>query len=180
MLRGMNTRPISTSSPSPSCRIKNTNIYTFNDNNKTLINMATTCGGVEIIDFWANGFGMRIRIALEEKGIAYQYKEEDLNNPQRSRLVLEMNPVRKSVPILVHEGRPVCDSVAILEYIDEVWKDGFPLLLPKDPYERATARFWTHFIDNKVSYFFSIIRVVKMYRTHGPAQTRLAVGGLGL
>nr|GMD11620.1 glutathione S-transferase 3-like [Ipomoea batatas] len=109
----------------------------------------TTCGGVAVIDFWANGFGMRIRIALEEKGIAYQYKEEDLNNPQRSHLVLEMNPVRKSVPILVHQGRPVCDSVAILEYIDEIWKDGFPLLLPKDPYERATARFWTHFIDNK-------------------------------
>lgn len=101
---------------------------------------------------------------MEEKGIAYQYKEEDLNNPQRSQLVLEMNPVRKSVPILVHEGIPVCDSVAILEYIDEVWKDGFPLLLPEDPYERATARFWTHFIDNKVS--FMVTYVLKGHICH--------------
>ena len=57
---------------------------------------------VAVVDFWANGFGMRVRIALEEKGIEYDYVEEDLRIPQRSQLVLEMNPVRKSVPILIH------------------------------------------------------------------------------
>lgn len=103
-----------------------------------------------VVDFWGNGFGMRVRIALEEKGIKYEYREEDLTNPQRSQLVLDMNPVRKSVPILIHQGQPVCDSAAILGYIDETWKDGFPSLLPRDPYDRAIARFWTHFLDNKV------------------------------
>ncbi|XP_027183326.1 probable glutathione S-transferase parC [Coffea eugenioides] len=105
---------------------------------------------VVVVDFWGNGFGMRVRIALEEKGIKYEYREEDLTNPQRSQLVLDMNPVRKSVPILIHRGQPVCDSAAILEYIDETWKDGFPSLLPRDPYDRAIARFWTDFVDNKV------------------------------
>lgn len=114
---------------------------------------------VLVVDFWANGFGMRVRIALMEKGIHYEHKEGDLRIPQRSPLVLEMNPVRKSVPILIHKGRPVSDSLAILEYIDETWKEGFSLLLPKDPYERAQARFWVHFIDNKVSdLYFSLIK----------------------
>ncbi|CDP08276.1 unnamed protein product [Coffea canephora] len=113
---------------------------------------------VVVVDFWGNGFGMRVRIALEEKGIKYEYREEDLTNPQRSQLVLDMNPVRKSVPILIHQGQPVCDSAAILGYIDETWKDGFPSLLPRDPYDRAIARFWTHFLDNKV-------RLLKMIST---------------
>ncbi|KAH7545166.1 hypothetical protein FEM48_Zijuj01G0064900 [Ziziphus jujuba var. spinosa] len=104
-----------------------------------------------VVDFWANGFGMRVRIALEEKGIIYEYKEEDLRIAHRSKLVLEMNPVRKSVPILIHKGKPVCDSAVILEFIDETWEgDSFPRLLPEDTFERALTRFWVHFIDNNL------------------------------
>ncbi|XP_022848613.1 glutathione S-transferase 3-like [Olea europaea var. sylvestris] len=113
------------------------------------MDMSGSCE-IVVVDFWANGFGMRVRIALEEKGIMYKYEEENLENPQRSQLVLDMNPVRKSVPILIDEGKPVCDSLAILEYIDERWKDGFPSLLPEDPYERAVARFWAQYVDNKI------------------------------
>lgn len=106
-----------------------------------------------VADFWANGFGMRVRIALEEKGIIYEYKEEDLRIAQRSKLVLEMNPVRKSVSILIRKGNPVCDSAVILEFIDEKWnEDSFPSLLTDDTCERALARFWVHFIDTKVSF----------------------------
>ncbi|XAR59354.1 Glutathione transferase [Bertholletia excelsa] len=112
--------------------------------------MSTGCG-VKVVDYWGNGFGMRVRIALEEKGVQYEHIEEDLINPQRSEIVLQMNPVRKSVPILIHKGRPVSDSLAILEYIEDTWKgDNFPFLLPQDPYERACARFWINFIDNKL------------------------------
>lgn len=115
--------------------------------------MSDNKSDVVVVDFWANGFGMRVRIALEEKGIKYEYREEDLRISQRSQLVLDMNPVRKSVPILIHKGNPVCDSAVILEFIDEMWKeDGSPHLLPEDACERALTRFWVHFIDNKVSF----------------------------
>lgn len=116
----------------------------------------TTENDVVVVNFWGNGFGMRVRIALEEKGVTnYEYKEIDLTAIQRSQLVLEMNPVQRSVPILIHQGRPVCESINILEYIDEIWKgDGVPNFLPHDPSKRAFSRFWVHFIDNKVSYFF--------------------------
>lgn len=103
---------------------------------------------VVLLDFWPSPFGMRVRIALAEKGIAYEYKEEDLRN--KSPLLLEMNPVHKKIPVLIHNGKPVCESLIEVQYIDEVWHDKWPLM-PSDPYERAQAWFWADFVDKKVS-----------------------------
>nr|POF23098.1 glutathione s-transferase 3 [Quercus suber] len=86
---------------------------------------------------------MRVKIALAEKGIEYKYKEEDLRN--KSPLLLEMNPIHKKIPVLVHNGKPVCESLIIVQYIDEVWKDKSPLL-PTDPYQRAHAS-WFYAIE---------------------------------
>ncbi|KAM7503829.1 hypothetical protein LguiB_002733 [Lonicera macranthoides] len=102
---------------------------------------------VILLDFWASPFGIRVRIALAEKGIKYEYKEEDLSN--KSELLLKANPVNKKIPVLIHNGKAVCESTIILEYIDEVWKDKSPLL-PCDPYERAHARFWANYVDQKI------------------------------
>jgi len=105
-------------------------------------------GEVVLLDFWPSLYGMRVRIALAEKGIKYESKEEDLSN--KSPLLLEMNPINKQIPVLIHNGKPVCESLIIVQYIDEVWNDKSPLL-PSDPYQRAQARFWADFVDKKVS-----------------------------
>nr|XP_016453186.1 PREDICTED: probable glutathione S-transferase [Nicotiana tabacum] len=102
--------------------------------------------GVILLDFWASMLGMRVRIALAEKEIKYEYKEEDLLST-KSSLLPKMNPIHKKIPVLIHNGKPVCESIIAVEYIDEVWKDKAPLLLPSDPYERAQARFWCDYID---------------------------------
>ncbi|CAL5336115.1 unnamed protein product [Camellia sinensis] len=102
---------------------------------------------VVLLDVWASMFGMRVRIALAEKGIEYECKEEDLWN--KSSLLLEMNPVHKKVPVLIHNGKPVCESLIAVEYIDEVWNEKAPLL-PSDPYQKAQARFWADYVDKKV------------------------------
>ena len=104
-------------------------------------------GEVVLLDFWPSRYGMRVRIALAEKGINYESKEEDLSN--KSPLLLEMNPINKQIPVLIHNGKPVCESLIIVQYIDEVWNDKSPLL-PSDPYQRAQARFWADFVDKKV------------------------------
>ena len=93
-----------------------------------------------LLDFWSSVFGLRVRIALAEKDIKYEYKEEDLMNDNKSPLLLEMNPIHKKIPVLIHNGKPVCESLVIVQYIDEVWNDKSPLL-PSDPFQRAQARF---------------------------------------
>lgn len=100
---------------------------------------------VILLDFWPSMFGRRVRVALAEKGIEYEYKEEDLFT-SKSPLLLKMNPVHKKIPVLIHNGKPVCESFVVVEYIDEIWKDKAPLL-PSDPYERAQARFWANYTD---------------------------------
>ncbi|CAI9088964.1 OLC1v1023436C1 [Oldenlandia corymbosa var. corymbosa] len=101
---------------------------------------------VVLLDFKVSMFGMRCRVALAEKGIQYEYREEDLRN--KSPLLLEMNPIHKKIPVLIHNGKPVCESAIIVQYIDEVWHDKNPFL-PSDPYQRAQARFWVDLIDKK-------------------------------
>ncbi|KAM3684414.1 hypothetical protein ACJW30_11G041700 [Castanea mollissima] len=103
---------------------------------------------VILLDFWLSMYGMRVKIALAEKGIEYDYKQEDLSN--KSPLLLEANPILKKIPVLIHNGKPVSESLIIVQYIDEVWNDKSPLL-PSDPYQRAHARFWADFVDKKVS-----------------------------
>ncbi|XAR65186.1 Glutathione transferase [Bertholletia excelsa] len=103
---------------------------------------------VVVFGTWASPYCTRVTLALKLKGIPYQYVEEDLTN--KSELLIQYNPVHKKVPVLVHEGKPIAESLVILEYIDEFWNN-CPKLLPEDPYERAKVRFWANFYDQKIA-----------------------------
>ncbi|KAK9996068.1 hypothetical protein SO802_020754 [Lithocarpus litseifolius] len=83
---------------------------------------------------WVSPFVRLEKLALEIKGIQYEYVEEDLKN--KSSVLLEYNLIHKKVPILVLNGKPIVESFIILEYIDETWKND-PQFLPEDPYKRA-------------------------------------------
>lgn len=96
---------------------------------------------------WSSAYGLRVVWALKLKGVEFDTIFEDLAN--KSPLLLQYNPVHKKIPVLLHNDKPVCESLVILEYIDETWKEAYPLL-PKDPSKKAEARFWTRFNEEKV------------------------------
>ncbi|XP_050234236.1 probable glutathione S-transferase [Mercurialis annua] len=101
-----------------------------------------------LVNYHPSPFAARVRIALAEKGLKYEAKDEDLLS-SKTDLLLKMNPIHKLLPVLIHNGKPICESLIIVEYIDEQWNTKSPLL-PSHPYERSHARFWTDHFDTKV------------------------------
>ncbi|CAI0386684.1 unnamed protein product [Linum tenue] len=106
-------------------------------------------GDVELIGTWPSPFSMRPRIALNIKSVEYEFLQEQEQLCSKSELLLQSNPVHKKVPVLVHNGKPICESNIIVEYIDEVWPSG-PSILPADAHNRAVARFWAAYVDEKL------------------------------
>ncbi|XP_059301232.1 probable glutathione S-transferase [Lycium ferocissimum] len=101
-------------------------------------------GEVILLDFWPSMYGMRVKVALAEKGVKYEYKEQNLAD--KNPILLEMNPIFKKIPVLIHNGKPICESLNVVQYIDEVWKDKVTFL-PSDPYEKYQALFWADYVE---------------------------------
>ncbi|KAJ0522239.1 putative glutathione transferase [Helianthus annuus] len=102
---------------------------------------------VVLLGWWASMYTSRVRIALSEKRINYENVEQDIVN--KGPLLLKHNPIYKKVPVLIHKGKSICDSKIIVQYIDETWKEGYPLL-PSDPYLKSQAAFWADYIDKHI------------------------------
>ena len=87
-------------------------------------------------------FAMRVRMALEEKGLEYLVQEEDLAS--FSEDLLRLHPEGK-VPVLLHDDQVIFESSIITEYLDEA----FPAvrLMPEAPKDRAQVRLWTYWCN---------------------------------
>ena len=89
---------------------------------------------------WFCPFVQRVWIALEEKGIEYQYIE--VNPYHKPQSLLDLNP-RGLVPTLQYQGKPLYESTVLCEFLEEAYPNHTPKLLPDDPYLRARTRIWT-------------------------------------
>lgn len=91
-------------------------------------------------DYWRSSAGYRVRIALHLKGLRHQRMPVHLvrdGGQQHGAAFREINP-QQLVPALVDGQRVIRQSLAIIEYLDEIHPD--PPLLPTTPRDRAHVR----------------------------------------
>ncbi|CAD5191593.1 unnamed protein product, partial [Musa acuminata subsp. malaccensis] len=126
-------------------------------------------GGIEVklIGAWPSPFVLRARIALNLKGVEYEFLQEKFE--EKSELLLRSNPVYKKIPVLLHHGKPICESMIIVEYVDEAWPAAGRAILPADPYERALHRFWASYVDDK--WFPSMFGIAKAETEEAKAES---------
>ena len=68
---------------------------------------------------WRSSASRRVRLCLEEKGIAYEGHVVDMARMEHhSPEYLKINPLGV-IPTLIHDGRPLHESGTICEYLDE-------------------------------------------------------------
>ncbi|XP_019198106.1 PREDICTED: glutathione S-transferase 2-like isoform X2 [Ipomoea nil] len=102
--------------------------------------MAETGGGgestkLQLYSNWESSCACRVRIALNLKGLDYEYKAVNLLKAEHfSPEFLKLNPMGY-VPALVDGDIVISDSFAILMYLEEKYPQN--PLLPKDPKLKA-------------------------------------------
>lgn len=102
-----------------------------------------------LYSFHTSSASHRVRIALNLKGIAYDYVAVNIakQTTEEWDSYRHKNP-QALVPALVHEGQLLTQSLAILEYLEEVAPA--PALLPKAPSERARVRSLAQYIVSEI------------------------------
>src|SRR5262249_13873872 len=90
---------------------------------------------------------IKARLALAEKGVAFDSRLMTLRGDQFDPGYLELNP-NAVVPTLIHDGQVIIESTVIMHYVDEAFPG--PALLPSDPHGRAQARLTAKLMDEYV------------------------------
>ncbi len=93
---------------------------------------------IQLYGFWRSNAAFRVRVALALKKLPFEEIEIDiLSGRQFDAAYAEVN-AEHVVPTLVHDGHRVFQSLAIMEYLDDIHPE--PKLMPADAKEKAYAR----------------------------------------
>ena len=88
--------------------------------------------------YWRSSSAWRVRFGLHHKGLAYESRFVDLKSSEQRAAEHKVVSPMGVVPCLLVDGRPLSESVAILEFLEEVAPQ--KPLLPADPWRRALVR----------------------------------------
>ena len=95
--------------------------------------------GMKLYNFFRSSASFRVRIALELKGLAYDYLPVHLAKGEHKQPAYAAVSPSLLVPMLeTDRGERLGQSLAIIEYLDETHPQ--PRLLPAEPLARARVR----------------------------------------
>ena len=105
---------------------------------------------IKLYSYFRSSCSYRVRIALNLKGIDYEIIPIHLvkeGGEQYKSDFKKLNPSSK-VPVLVHDNQSFFQSVAIIEYLEEIFPS--PELYPKDSAAKAKVRMLCEIINSDI------------------------------
>jgi maleylacetoacetate isomerase len=94
--------------------------------------------GIQVYGFWRSIASFRVRVALRLKGLPFEETSIDILSGEQFKPDYAAVNAERVVPTFIHNGHSIFQSLAIIEYLDDIQPE--PRLIPKDPKERAYAR----------------------------------------
>jgi maleylacetoacetate isomerase len=93
---------------------------------------------IQVYGFWRSIASFRVRVALRLKGLPFEEIPIDILSGEQFKPGYEAVNAERVVPTFVHDGHSVFQSLAIIEYLEDIQPT--PRLIPEDAKERAYAR----------------------------------------
>src|SRR5580698_764831 len=94
--------------------------------------------GIQVYGFWRSIATFRVRVALRLKGLPFEETSIDILSGEQFQPGYAAVNAERVVPTFIHDGVSVFQSLAIIEYLDDIQPE--PRLVPQDARERAYAR----------------------------------------
>jgi maleylacetoacetate isomerase len=128
---------------------------------------------MKLYSYWRSSAAYRVRIALNFKQIEYQQITPNLARGEHLSVDYHATNPQGLVPALAHEGEIITQSLAIIEYLDEIKPT--PPLWPKEPLARARVNAMAQVIACDI-HPLNNLRVLKYLRAE-MGQDETAVSG---
>ena len=93
---------------------------------------------IQVYGFWRSIASFRVRVALRLKGLAFEEIPIDILSGEQFKPEYDAINPERVVPTFIHDGHSLFQSLAIIEYLDDI--QPMPRLIPADAKEGAYAR----------------------------------------
>ena len=128
---------------------------------------------IRLHGYYRSSTSYRLRIALELKGLAYEYVPVNLlESEQKGDAFTSRNPFG-SVPLLEVDGKDYVQSMAQLEWLDEAYRD--QPLLPADLEHRYVARELAYAIATELHAPLNLPVLKYLANEYGKSQDEIGV-----